>query len=141
MSTALDRAAKTILQATEGDSGAAVVEVYSATYSYALAEDEEDDSSYPKGLYICPPCGQVLIADVAFEQAERIFQNICPGQHFLGLSDELHAAIQERGAERGYQDEERLMLESALSMIGGGDVPEPEASEDGMMEVARNSNE
>lgn len=120
----LDQAAARILKASAANgnesNGSSVVEIYSATYSYALPDDDQQQPEETEvvGMHVCRPSGQVLTADVAFEQAERIFQQICPGQEFLGLSDELDAAIKERAAERGYDDEERLMLESALGMIG-----------------------
>jgi len=132
--TILDQAAASILQASGNSS---LVEVYHATFSYALPDVEQED--HTAGLHVCTPCGQVLTADVAFEQAERIFQQICPGQEFLGLSDELGAAIKERATERGYQDDERLMLESALGMIDRDEVSK--ATEDTAASQASDTSE
>jgi RAB protein geranylgeranyltransferase component A len=110
----LDRASHAILQAPEQR----VDELYSVTFSHELSTvNDETAATLPKGVHVCTHTGQVLTADVAFEQAQKIFSKICPGKEFLGLSDELDAAIQERALERGYEDEERLMLESALGMI------------------------
>ena len=64
---------------------------------------------------------------------QKIFNKICPGKEFLGLSDELDAKIKERATERGYVDDERLMLESALDMISSSSAAptnDPTCSDD-----------
>ena len=106
-----------------------VDEIYQVTFSHPLSSrDDVDTTSLPHGVHVCSHSGQVLTADVAFEQAQKIFSAICPGMEFLGLSDELDATIKERAVERGYEDDERLMLESALGMIGA--TPETSCKEE-----------
>eukprot|EP00980_Cylindrotheca_fusiformis_P023528 scaffold10571_cov154-Cylindrotheca_fusiformis.AAC.6 len=111
--TILARAARDIITASQVE----VDEVYHATFSHDFISTDSTKEP-PKGIYLCHHNGQVLTADVAFEQAQSIFSKICPGMEFLGISHELDSCIKERAAERGYNDEERLMLESALDMIG-----------------------
>jgi hypothetical protein len=114
----LEKACQLVLAAkqTEGR----IDEIYHVTFSHDLLSTTVDETStkLPDGVHLCSHSGQVLTADVAFEQAQKIFAAICPGMEFLGLSDELDTAVKERAAERGYEDDERLMLESALGMIG-----------------------
>lgn len=111
--TVLDEAASTILASAP----APLVEFASATFTHAAPFHAQRPGEVG-GIHICSHSGQVLAADAAFEQAEKIFHKICPGQDFLGLSDDLDAVIKERSKEQGHEDEERLMLESALGMIG-----------------------
>lgn len=108
----LDSAAETMLKVHNTGT-----EFYAVNFSYVLRQI--DPSSYPKGVHVCSPCGQVLTADVAFEQAEGIFKKICPGKQFLGLSEKFDATIKQLAIEQVYQDEERQTLESALELMRG----------------------
>jgi len=69
------------------------------------------------GIHLCSHTAQVLTADAAFEQAEKIFSSICPGDEFLGLSSGIDEVIRERAEEKKYDDDETNMLESALGMM------------------------
>jgi hypothetical protein len=94
-------------------------ELYHVTFSHVVAEaSEELSKSLPSGVHLCSHSGQFLTADVAFEQAQRLFATICPHMEFLGLSNTFDEAIRERAQEKRYDDDEKLMLESALGMIG-----------------------
>ena len=117
----LEKASRAILEAQDGNDR--LKEVYHVSFSHEVVLPESKETeTLPEGLFLCQHSGQVLTADVAFDQAQRIFSQICPGMEFLGLSDELDACIKERAAERQYpDDDEQLMLESALGMIGGDD--------------------
>lgn len=118
--TILDLAVEEILNASIKSGMAPVEEIVSATYSHEIStvlKYNTGENTLPKGVFACSHSGQVLTADTAFEQAEKIFHEICPGHEFLGLSMDLAAAIKERVTSRGHEDEERLMLESALGMI------------------------
>jgi RAB protein geranylgeranyltransferase component A len=112
----LDRAYEQLAHISKGP----LDEIYQVTFSHALTTTTtEVEESLPNGLHVCQSDGQVLTADVAFAQAQQLFDNICPGMEFLGLSKELDQTIQERAAERGgaMDDDEQLVLESALGMI------------------------
>ena len=115
----LTKASQAILKAK--DDKDKVKEVYHVSFSHEVVLPESKETeTLPEGLFLCQQSGQVLTADSAFEQAQRIFSKICPTMEFLGLSDKLDACIKERAAERQYpDDDEKLMLESALGMIGG----------------------
>jgi hypothetical protein len=129
----LTRASQLILEMSLSKDAETVDELYHISFSHDdTSFDPAPTNSVPKGLYLCHHSGQAMTADMAFEQAQRIFSQICPGLEFLGLSDELDTCIKERAAERGYSDDERLMLESALDMIGGGgeDVKEDRKEDD-----------
>ena len=112
----LEKACQAILETQNPFGG--IDEIYQVTFSHDISPiDAELRDSLPDGCHLCSHSGQVLTADTAFEQAKTIFSSICPGMEFLGLSDKLDAAVKERATERGYEDDERLMLESALGMI------------------------
>jgi Rab proteins geranylgeranyltransferase component A len=105
-----------------GESGATPVELYHVTFSHATTqEDPQDESSnFPAGVHVCSHSRQTLTADVVFEQAERLFSTICPGMEFFGLSNTFDETVRERAQEKRYDDDEQMMLESALGMIGDG---------------------
>ncbi len=107
----LDQAAETILQANN----ATCTELYVVNFSYTLPD--VDPAQFPKGVHLCSPCGHVLTADTAFEQAEGIFHQICPGEKFLGLSEKLDAYIRSQTVQRGCHDDDQLILQSALGLI------------------------
>jgi RAB protein geranylgeranyltransferase component A len=95
------------------------IEIYHVSFSHECPDLEVARTScYPTGIHLCSHTAQVLTADVAFEQAEKIFSSICPGDKFLGLSSVMDKVIRERAEEKKYDDDEQNMLESALSMIG-----------------------
>jgi RAB protein geranylgeranyltransferase component A len=132
----LAKACQTLLETEDTDT---VNEIYHASFSHQVADPTS--TSTTEGLHICHHSGQVLAADVAFEQAQRIFSKICPGMEFLGLSEELDTVVKERAAERGDDDDERYMLDSAVGMIGSEkQANKEEGDEDGTQEES-NSNE
>jgi hypothetical protein len=54
---------------------------------------------------------------------------------FLGLSEELDTVVKERATERGEDDDERYMLDSAVGMIGSEkQADKKEGDEDGIQE-------
>ncbi|KAL3916093.1 MAG: hypothetical protein SGILL_005338 [Bacillariaceae sp.] len=96
----------------------AATELYHVSFSHAYSEAVVGHSiSGPSGLHICSHMGQSLTADVAFDQAQRLFSTICPEMEFLGLANTFDEAIRERAQEKRYDDDEKMMLESALGMI------------------------
>ncbi|KAG7374446.1 GDP dissociation inhibitor [Nitzschia inconspicua] len=101
----------------KGDDVDSLVELYHVTFSHSLAQVSEEPSNLTNGIHTCNHSGHTLTADVAFEQARSLFQTICPGMEFLGLSKSFDEAIQQRAREKRYDDDEKMMLESALSMI------------------------
>jgi hypothetical protein len=107
-------------------------ELYHVSFSHdcpVLLDDISDDLHLlPQGLYVCGHTGQVLTADVAFEEAYKIFSTICPRMKFLGLSNTFDEAIRERAQEKRYDDDEKMMLDSALGMI---EQPNSGANNDG----------
>jgi RAB protein geranylgeranyltransferase component A len=129
----LAKACQTLLQSEDTDP---VNEIYHASFSHQVADSTS--TSTTEGLHICHHSGQVLAADVAFEQAQRIFSKICPGTEFLGLSEELDTVVKERAAERGDDDDERYMLDSAVGMIGSEkQAKKEEGNEDGSQERSK----
>jgi len=106
------------------------IEIYSVCFShedssFSVHDAEEQNATTPEGLHLCGHTGQVLTADVAFEQAEAIFSSICPGEQFLGLSGGIDKVIRERAEEKKYDnDDEKHVLESALGMIEENTAPE-----------------
>jgi RAB protein geranylgeranyltransferase component A len=93
-------------------------ELYHVSFSHACPENETSThSSGLGGLHVCSHMGQSLTADVAFQEAQRLFSTICPGMEFLGLANTFDEAIRARAEEKRYDDDEKTMLESALGMI------------------------
>ena len=94
------------------------IEIYHVSFSHGCRDlDEARKACNYTGIHLCNHTGQVLTADSAFEQAEKIFHSICPGDKFLGLSSEIDKVIRERVEEKRYDDDEKNMLESAIDMI------------------------
>jgi hypothetical protein len=60
-----------------------------------------------------------LVADCAFEQAAIIFADICPGNDFLKLSQEMDKAVKATLGENAFdeEDEDQMVLDSAVGMI------------------------
>ncbi len=118
----LERAQAAVLrskQATE-KSDDPPTEIYHVSFSHGFRDLEEARMAFNQtttGFHLCSHTAQVLTADSAFEQAEKIFQSICPGEKFLGLSSEIDKAIRERVEEKRYDDDEKNVLESAMDMI------------------------
>jgi RAB protein geranylgeranyltransferase component A len=95
------------------------MEIYHVSFSHECPDLEvARTASYPTGIHLCSHTAQVLTADTAFEQAEKIFSSICPGEKFLGLSSVIDKVIRERVEEKRYDDDEKNMLDSAIGMIG-----------------------
>ena len=127
----LAKACHTLLSLAETGS---LDEIYHLSFSHEVFSDAivTGKPLDTKGLHICHHSGQVLAADAAFEQAQKIFLKICPGMEFLGLSEEMDTVVKERAAERWDEDDERYMLDTAVGLIGqktDTDKMEPEASD------------
>jgi hypothetical protein len=136
VATMLEKAEAAILKSkhlVEGEPSAAVL--FHVSFSHdcpALSEITEISSSQNQdGLYFCHHSGQSLTADIAFEQAQNIFSSICPGMEFLGLSNTFDETIRERAEEKRYDDDEKVMLESALDMIEKPDSKKVNKTVDG----------
>lgn len=124
-----------------GEPGEEVNEIYHVSFSYECPSQRRDCTSdhtnihIPSGLHLCNHSGQELTADVAFEKAHDLFTLICPGMEFLGLSDVIDKAVRERVEEKRYDDDEKLMLESALGLIHG--PPSTNSSADTKTDAAK----
>lgn len=116
------RKAVECLVASQEVDGGKIEEIYHASFSYALASEDQISSVVPQGLHICRRVEQNLAVDNTFEQARRIFQNICPNSEFLELSEEMDSAVKERLGEHGEEeDQEGMVLESAMNMLDTSD--------------------
>jgi hypothetical protein len=92
-------------------------EIYHVSFSYAIP-DEEKETTNVDGLHVCQTSGQSLTLDAQVEQAKSIFQSICPDLEFLTMSREMDNIVKERFAGRSdEEDEERMVLESAMNMM------------------------
>jgi RAB protein geranylgeranyltransferase component A len=102
-----------------------VDEIYHLSFSHDVSEmDSSSSESSPEGMFVCGHSGQGLAADVAFEQAQQLFSKMLPGMEFLGLSEEIDTVVKERAAERFEEDDEKLMLDSAVGMIESPSPPQ-----------------
>jgi RAB protein geranylgeranyltransferase component A len=92
-------------------------EIYHVSFSYAIP-DEEEGITNVDGLKVCQTSGQSLTLDAQVEQAKNIFQSICPDVEFLTMSREMDNIVKERSAGRDdEEDEDRMVLESAMNMM------------------------
>jgi RAB protein geranylgeranyltransferase component A len=92
-------------------------EIYHVSFSYAIP-DEEEEMTNVDGLHVCQALGQSLTMDAQVEQAQSIFQSICPDEEFLKMSREMVDIVNERSTGvDDEEDEERMVLESAMSMM------------------------
>uniref|UniRef100_A0A7S4SFD6 Uncharacterized protein n=2 Tax=Ditylum brightwellii TaxID=49249 RepID=A0A7S4SFD6_9STRA len=131
----LDQAVASLIESRQGSSDTVMEELYHVSFSYPdLDSDNKEEENekieaeakidfiIPKGLHICHRPGQSITVDAAFREAERIFHDICPGAEFLARSEDIDKAVQERvGNNRVGDDDEGMMLESAMHMIGSVD--------------------
>ncbi|KAL3914998.1 MAG: hypothetical protein SGILL_005851 [Bacillariaceae sp.] len=93
-------------------------ELYHVSFSHVCPGSLENENvPITSGLHLCSHMGQSLMADTAFQEAQRLFSTICPRMDFLGLASSFDEAIRERADEKKYDDDEKMMLESALGMI------------------------
>jgi Rab proteins geranylgeranyltransferase component A len=106
-----------------GQDPGSVSEIFHFSFSHEIVGNVDGGVSDFNGLHLCHHNGQALAADAAFEQAEHIFSEICPGMDFLGLSTDLETLIKERAGDRNEEDDERYMLDSAVGMIGNSNEP------------------
>ncbi|OEU12323.1 FAD/NAD(P)-binding domain-containing protein [Fragilariopsis cylindrus CCMP1102] len=119
-SAILERAQASVLKSklTTASSQKSPIELYHVSFSHECPQlDETEMIHHPDGIHFCKHTGQELTADVAFEQAQKIFSSICPGAKFMGLSIAIDEVIRDRAEEKGYDDDEKNMLESAVGMI------------------------
>ena len=134
----LDRVAAAIVAAgaeprndgegAEEEGGGPAKEVYSFTFSYELYDDDDDDGgggdhgSGLEGLLVCRRGGQSITLEGAFQEAERLFREICPDEAFLARSTEMDELVRETaGGREDESDDEGMVLESAMGLIDGGD--------------------
>ena len=89
-------------------------ELYQVTFSHVVPTSELQTVT---GLSICPSSAQRLVADKAFQEAKAIFETICPDVDFLKLSEGMNEAVKERKMGREEDDDDRMLLESALGML------------------------
>jgi hypothetical protein len=116
----LQKACEMVLKGDQ--SGRVVDELYHVSFCHDFVSSNgtgTEELSQPTGLHVCHRSGLALAADTAFEQAQEIFSNICPGNKFLALSKELDTVVKELAADRGEDDDERVMLDRAVGMIEG----------------------
>jgi RAB protein geranylgeranyltransferase component A len=96
-----------------------VEEIFHVAFSYAL--DKETDPSHidPDGLHVIQGGPPDIAVDAIFKEAEFINQKICPEVPFLTIAEKVDSAIKERlgNANNDEDDEEQLVLESAMGMI------------------------
>ena len=119
-SAILERAQASVLKSklTTASFQKSPIELYHVSFSHECPQlDETEMIHHPDGIHFCKHTGQELTADVAFEQAQKIFSSICPGAKFMGLSIAIDEVIRDRAEEKGYDDDEKNMLESAVGMI------------------------
>ena len=107
----LDRAAESMMPVGS-------TEIYHVTFSHVSPTSTFQSTL---GLHICPVSAQRLVADTAFGDAKVIFENICQNVDFLALSKEMNTAVQERQMGHNDDDDERMLLESAVGMIESKD--------------------
>lgn len=94
------------------------IELYHVSFSHECPDVEEARKAcHPAGIHLCSHTAQALTADSAFEQAEKIFSSICPGDEFLGLSSGIDKVIRDRAEEKKYEDDEKNVLDSAIAAI------------------------
>lgn len=127
---ALDDAVKAILENSrlqyekcDSETAFMVDEIFHVTFSYDVCAANDDPESRTasqdgdRGLHVIHrPCPGVA-ADAAFEQAASIFAKICPNQEFLKMSQAVDDKVKETLGEVAEEDEEKLVLESAVGMI------------------------
>jgi RAB protein geranylgeranyltransferase component A len=125
--TVLEEAQKVILRRCRGKDGdaGAVAEIFHVSFSYDLLVSTGDTKI--DGLHEIRRARPGLSADSAFEQAAEIFAEICPGQEFLKLSKEMGDAVKASLGENALdeEDEEKMVLESAVGMIDPPLPPSP----------------
>lgn len=93
-----------------------VEEIHHVAFSYEIPNVSNAVRNV-NGLYICRTPDQSLVLDAQVEQAKDIFQSICPDVDFLAMSEEIEKLVKERSVGRDdEEDEERMVLESAMNM-------------------------
>jgi RAB protein geranylgeranyltransferase component A len=93
-------------------------ELFHASFSYALFPKDDLAWSDCSGMHVLHRPRPGLSADQSFEQSAQVFHDICPGQEFLKISQDLEKTIQERLGDQAPEDDDKRVLESALEMIG-----------------------
>ena len=122
----LKKALEVILESSAAMSGEAADEIFHATFSYGLHDEQigNSSSSKVKGLHVISRPAMQMVADDSFEQAQRIFKEICgPGEEFLALSLQMQEKLKEqlqdayRGPNQAEDDMEQVVLDSAMEML------------------------
>ena len=92
-----------------------VEEMHQFTFSFS-ERDSQDESNRIAGLH--EACRQnKLTVDNAFDEAQRIFEKICPNQNFLCLSEEMDQLVNERRVGNEDDDHDGVMLENAMNLV------------------------
>jgi len=109
-------------------SGDAVDEIFHATFSYDVYDEPSnesgDDDGKVKGLHVVHRLPMQMVCDGSFEQARRIFHDICgPDEEFMALSQRMQAKLKEqlqdayRGPNQTEDDTDQVVLDSAMEML------------------------
>mmetsp|Transcript_8882 Transcript_8882/g.19941 ORF Transcript_8882/g.19941 Transcript_8882/m.19941 type:complete len:799 (+) Transcript_8882:181-2577(+) len=132
----LSKAVEYLIDSQSSKAGdAPVKECHHISFSYSadtpsFNEEDGTNSGQPPGLHICHRDKQSLTCDSAFREAKRIFQDICPGSDFLALAKKVEDAIMYR--DEHDSDDEKMVLESACTMIQAPMATEPLPGDDGV---------
>jgi RAB protein geranylgeranyltransferase component A len=123
----LEKALQDILESSSSSSTSSeptADEIYHATFSYRLCNDETNHSNDIDGLYVIGRSPMSLVVDEAFDQAKRVFVEICgPNEEFLALSEQMQAKLKEqlqdayRGPNQVDDDADQNVLDSAMEML------------------------
>ncbi len=99
-----------------------IKELFHLSFSHEKYKEDSCDTSSMRGLHLCRDQGLCLTVDSAFYEAERLFDEICPGSSsFLKLSDKMDELVKERRFGQDEEDDETKLLESALDMMKATD--------------------
>lgn len=115
---ALSKAVNYLIASRSNKDDAPCQECHHIAFSYATdasSPTNEDNSNQPLGLHVCHRDKQSLTVDLAFREARRIFENICPDSEFLALAKQVEDKVVYR--DNIDDDDEKNVLESACTMI------------------------
>jgi len=105
-------------QSTSREDSGLLQECHHFAFSYTThrPNPKETPATYDaSGLHVCYRDEQSLTCDAAFQEAARIFHEICPESEFLGLAKKVEDAIVYRNNDES--DDEKLVLDSAVGII------------------------
>lgn len=106
-----------------------IKECHHVSFSYATDIPSANvEGVKTAGLHVCYRDKQSLTCDSSFREAKRIFHDICPDSDFLAIAKKVEDAIVYR--DENDSDDERMVLESACTMIEAPKSDKPEAGDD-----------